>query len=213
MRMIESAGIRGVVFDLDGTLYVNESFVAEIQNAAVGYIAILKGIEISEAAQLMASTRQQLCKKLGTDQTLSAVCTELGGTVQQLHRHFQETLQPEAFLARDDRVVDLLQRLSQRYSLFIYTNNNRLLTERIVSLLGFDEMFSRIFTIDDSWQGKPDQQMLVRLLDQIALKPGEVLFVGDRYDVDLQLPEQLGCPVQLSQSVEQLLSLKKLLLQ
>ena len=42
IAMIESARIRGIVFDLDGTLYVNEPFVAEIQNAAVGYIAILK---------------------------------------------------------------------------------------------------------------------------------------------------------------------------
>jgi len=41
--------------------------------------------------------------------------------------------------------------------------------------------------------------------------PAEALFVGDRYDVDLRLPEQRGCPVYLSRSVEQLLRLEELL--
>jgi putative hydrolase of the HAD superfamily len=211
--MIDPARIRGIVFDLDGTLYVNEPFAASIQEAAVAYIGALKGIDTSEAAQLAASTRQQLCKKRGADQTLSAVCTELGGTIEQLHLHFQKTLQPEAFLVRDERVIALLQKLAQRYSLYIYTNNNRLLTTRIIRQLGLDRMFSRLFTIDDSWRGKPDQQMLAGLLNQIALKPCEALFVGDRYDVDLRLPERFGCPVQLSQSIEQLLSLEQTLLQ
>jgi putative hydrolase of the HAD superfamily len=209
--MIDPAQIQGIVFDLDGTLYVNEPFAATIQSTACASIADLKRIDTSDAAQLMASTRQQLCRERGVDQTLSAVYIELGGTIEQLYRHFQEKLRPEAFLQRDDRVIALLQKLSQQYSLYIYTNNNRPLTQRIINHLGLDGLFKRLFTIDDSWQAKPDQQMLVRVLNQIALEPGQVLFVGDRFDVDLRLPEQYGCPVQLCQSVEQLLELESLL--
>jgi len=50
-----------------------------------------------------------------------------------------------------------------------------------------------------------------RILEKIGLSPSEALFVGDRYDVDLRVPEQLGCPVYLSQNLEQLLRLDELL--
>ena len=38
---------------------------------------------------------------------------------------------PETYLARDERVIALLARLSQRFTLFLYTNNNRALAARI----------------------------------------------------------------------------------
>ncbi|HIJ94451.1 MAG TPA: HAD family hydrolase [Desulfuromonadales bacterium] len=210
--MIAPAPLQGIVFDLDGTLYSNEPFSASLQAAAVDYIAALKGIGTSEAAQLMAATRQRLYLEQKREQPLSVVCTELDGTIELLHRHFQETLQPEAFLQRDDRVITLLQLLAQKYSLYIYTNNNRVLTTRIIRQLGLEALFCRIITIDESWRGKPDLQMLLNFFDQTGLIPGQTLFVGDRYDIDLRLPEQLGCPVLLCQSVEQLLTLEQMLL-
>jgi putative hydrolase of the HAD superfamily len=72
-------------------------------------------------------------------------------------------------------------------------------------------MFRRIYTIDDTWKAKPDEGILERILADAGLRPSEALFVGDRYDVDLRLPEQLGCPVFLSQGIEQLLRLEEIL--
>lgn len=211
MPEFASAEMRGIVFDLDGTLYVCDRFAAEIQTAAATYIAGVNGITQAEAGELMAATRQRLAEETGTVQTISAVCAELGGSVRDLHRHFERTLRPEAYLVRDERVIRLLERLAGQYSLYIYTNNNRVLTTRIIDYLGLDRVLRGIFTIDDSWRGKPDEGMVRRVLDEIGLSPDETLFVGDRYDVDLRVPEQLGCPVYLSQSLEQLLRLEDLL--
>lgn len=211
MPVFKSAEIRGIVFDLDGTLYVCDRFAAEIQNAAVAYFAGLRGIGHAEAKQLMASTRQRLTAESGMVQTISAVCTELGGNVQELHRLFAATLRPEAYLVRDERVIRLLEKLAARCSLFIYTNNNRVLTARILNYLGLDGMMNGIFTIDDTWRGKPNEEVVEKVLEKIGLAPREVLFVGDRYDVDLRVPDQLGCPVYLSRTVEQLLRLEELL--
>jgi putative hydrolase of the HAD superfamily len=160
----------------------------------------------------MAATRQRLSKESGMVHTLSAICNELGGSVQELHRFFEATLRPEAYLVRDERVIRLLESLSERFSLYIYTNNNRILTARIMNYLGLEGVMHGIFTIDDSWRGKPDEEMVSRVLGQIGLLPHETLFVGDRFDVDLRVPEQLGCPVYLSQTLEQLLRLEELLL-
>lgn len=203
--------IRGIVFDLDGTLYVCEPFADTIQDAAVSYISELLGIRQAQACQLMADTRARLSKESGTVQTLSAVCSELGGSIKDLHRHFELTLQPEAYLVRDERVIGLLKRLSERFSLHIYTNNNRPMATRIINQLGINGLFHKIFTIDDAWRAKPDEQALAGILAEAGLNPAETLFVGDRYDVDLRVPEQYGCPVYLSRSVEQLLRLEELL--
>ena len=211
MSELAVADIRGIVFDLDGTLYVCDRFATEIQSAAAAYIAGLKGISLEEAGFVMTATRQKLVDESGTVQTLSAVCNNLGGNVQELHRFFENTLRPEAYLVRDERVIRLLEQLAEKYSLCVYTNNNRVLTARIMDYLGLSGLVRGVFTIDDTWRGKPDEEMVKRVLKEISLSPNEALFVGDRYDVDLRVPEQLGCPVYLSQSLEQLLRLKELL--
>ena len=60
MPGLAHSAIRGIVFDLDGTLYVSEPFAATIQEAAVGYIAALKGISGDEARSLMVAARSRL---------------------------------------------------------------------------------------------------------------------------------------------------------
>jgi putative hydrolase of the HAD superfamily len=211
MPGIAHSSIHGIVFDLDGTLYVSEPFAATIQEAAVGYIAPLKGISGDEARLLMMAARTRLSEAHGITPTLSAVCVELGGSIRDLHAVFEAQLRPESYLVRDERVIALLERLSQRFELCVYTNNNRALTTRIIAYLGLDGFFRHIFAIDDRWLAKPDEEMLEQVLDRLGLAPAESLFVGDRYNVDLRLPEQRGCPVYLSQSIEQLLRLEELL--
>ncbi len=211
MTPLESANIRGIVFDLDGTLYVNRAFADTIQDAAVTYVADLLGIKQAQACQLMTDTRSRLSEQSGVLQTLSAVCCELGGNIVDLHRCFVENLQPEGYLQRDERIIGLVKRLSQHFSLHIYTNNNRALATRIINRLGLEGLFQNIFAIDDAWRAKPDEQTLTDILAKTGLAPAEALFVGDRYDVDLRLPEQYGCPVYLSQTAEQLLRLEDLL--
>lgn len=206
-----SGRIRGIVFDLDGTLYVSPLFSAEIQNAAARYIAGLIGGAPDAAHRLMAATRSAMVEDTGCIPTLSAVCTKLGGTVNDLHAYFAAHLRPEEYLVRDERVIALLDKLSGSVPLYLYTNNNRILTARIIARLGLEGRFRQIHTIDDTWRGKPDETMLTLVLEKAGLKPSQALFVGDRYDVDLRLPEQRGCPVYLSQSIEQLLRLEDIL--
>jgi HAD superfamily hydrolase (TIGR01549 family) len=206
-----TGSISCVVFDLDGTLYVCDAFADTIQDAAVAYMAGLLGIRQSQACQLMTDTRSRLSEETGTLPTLSAVCGELGGNIRDLHGFFEKNLQPEAYLSRDERITGLLQRLAGRFPLHIYTNNNRPLTNRIINHLGLNGTFRNIFTIDDNWRAKPDEEMLANILAQIGATATEALFVGDRYDVDLRVPELRGCPVYLTRTVEQLLRLETLL--
>lgn len=211
MQLPVTSDIRAIVFDLDGTLYVCDEFAATIQEEAAGYIAELLGVGTAEARQLISATRRRMAEESGAVQTLSAACRALGGTTPALHDYFLAHLQPEAYLQCDERVVALIDRLRKRFSLYIYTNNNRPLAERIIGLLGLEGRFNEVFSIDGSWRAKPDEIRLDQILTATGLPPAQVLFVGDRYDVDLRLPEQRGCPIYLSQNVDQLLRLEEVL--
>ena len=83
--------------------------------------------------------------------------------------------------------------------------------EKILKQLQLADSFQRIITINDTWRPKPDRSVLDQVLAELGLSPETVLFVGDRYDIDLRLPEQQGCPVLLTKTIDELMQLETLL--
>lgn len=203
--------MKALVFDLDGTLYVNNDLGMKISSVACRYLADMKGVTHDEADALIRQTKENLSRSSGFDSTLSHAIMALGGDLRALHNRFAEEIRPQSFLSRDRRVVDLLQTLSENFELYLYTNNNRRLSTAIMDLIGVSGLFRRVFTIEDFWRPKPDRDSLETILNVIDRKPGECLFIGDRYDIDLRLPATMGCAVFLVNSVVELLSLAKLL--
>ena len=203
--------LKALLFDLDGTLYLSTALGREIRRSACRYIADLKGIGAAEADLLLNDTKKRLTAVSGIDTPLSLACIELGGDLRELHRRFAEEINPGPFLARDERVVELLKILGSKFGLYLYTNNNRILSASIMRHIGVAGLFSEVFTIEDSWRPKPNREALAEILLRIGRKPEECLFVGDRYDVDLRLPAEMGCAVFLVSNIEELLSLCKLM--
>jgi len=199
--------LRALVFDLDGTLYQDERLGEEVHQCACRYVASLQGISALEAEGLLRKARSCSCEGEGT---LSLGVVSLGGNLQELHRRFNLEVHPEGVLHPDPRVLELLAKLAGRFELHIYTNNNRALSARIMTELGVAECFRKVFTIEDSWHPKPYRSTLLGILDAIGREPSETLFVGDRYQVDLQLPASLGCAVFEVKSIEELLTLGEL---
>lgn len=201
--------ITSILFDLDGTLYINSELGEEIQQVAAGALARQLAITPAEADARLTTAKQELSTRTGCEATLSAAWELLGGDIKVLHRSLAEQVNPEKYLLRDDRVVELLGRLAAEYGLYLYTNNNRSLTDRIIRALGIEEFFAEIFTVEDFWRAKPDRLALAKVYAAIGAEPVECLFVGDRYDIDLRLPAEHGSKVFLTTSLEQLLSLQE----
>ncbi len=201
------ADVKALILDLDGTLYVSSDLGRAINDSACAYLAELKGVEVAAAERLIRETKKRLSAASGVDTTLSRACMELGVDIRELHRRFAAEIDPFRYLRVDGRVVELLKMLGERYALYIYTNNNLSLSERVMTAIGVAGLFRRVFTIEDSWRPKPDRQTLEDILAAIGARPDECLFVGDRYDVDLRLPASLGSAVFLATTPEELLNL------
>lgn len=209
--MTRGLAIKAIVFDLDGTLYVSEPFEQVIWGSASRYAGQLLGVATTEGGHRLADLRQRLSDQRGTQQTMAVAIEAMGGTVQELHRRFAQELDPQPYLKADPRVVSLLAGLRQCYTCWLLTNNNRTLTDKILAALGLENAFERVITINDTWRPKPDESVLDELLADLGHGPQQVLFVGDRYDIDLRLPAQRGCPVLLTRTVDELMALSALL--
>lgn len=203
--------LKAIVFDLDGTLYVSERFDQVVWESAARYAGELLGQAPSAGGQELNAVRQRLTEERGTLQTMAVAIEAMGGTVPELHRRFAEELEPQPFIEPDPRVLPLIEALGQRYTSWLLTNNNRTLTDKILTTLGLEAAFARVITINDTWRPKPDETVLDDLLEALGCQPAEVLFVGDRYDIDLRLPAQRGCPVLLTTTVDDLMALAALL--
>jgi putative hydrolase of the HAD superfamily len=203
--------ITTLIFDLDGTLYTSRELAEEIHRAAVDSLASQLGLQPDDAARLLLEAKRSITLASGWEATLSSACLELGADLRTLHRHLADNVAPEPFLQRDERVVAMLKRLGTNYRLYLYTNNNRQLALRIMTAIGIEDCFRKVFSIEDLWISKPDKKAIEAILADIGATAAESLFIGDRYDVDLRLPAKLGGQTYLCNSVEELLEMERIL--
>jgi len=203
-------GITTIIFDLDGTLYSSKPLADEIHRVAVNGLSRQLGMSEAEMEIKLAAAKSALAGSNSGEVTLSAACKELGGDIRLLHDYLAEQVIPEPFLSANSRVIEMLRRLKADYALYIYTNNNRRLADRIMQAIGIKGFFTGVFSVEDFWRSKPDRLALTKLFATIGAEPVECLFVGDRFDVDLRLPEEHGSRVLLTKTTEELLLLEEL---
>lgn len=203
--------IKAIVFDMDGTLYVSETFEHLVWESVSRYAGQLLGIPANAGGAQLRETRDRLSLERGSVQTLAVAIEVLGGTVPEMHRRFAEELEPQQYIQPDPRVKPLINQLGERYTSWLLTNNNQTLTDKILACLDLEQSFHKVITINDTWRPKPDQTVLDQVLKELDLPSEAVLFVGDRYDIDLHLPKQRGCPVLLTKTIDELMQLETLL--
>lgn len=203
--------VRSIVFDLDGTLYKNSELADAIVATADELVAHSRGLGLKEARKLIHTARKRLSETYDDEPTLTRTCMELGIEARQLHEAFQQQVRPERYLVYDPVLQALLDSLRGHCNLYIYTNNNLPLTNKILALLGVEELFDRLYTIEFTWLPKPDRETLFRIVEDIGGPPESFLFVGDRPGVDLREPERLGASVLQVDETADLLQIHKLL--
>lgn len=203
--------VRSLVFDLDGTLYNSQGMERGISRAAQVAVAEARGVSESAAEQMLRTARRALAETLDEDPTLTRTCVELGVDIRYLHRAFQQELKPEKFLSNDPVLFALLDSLRDHGALYIYTNNNLPMTQKILALLGVEELFERLYTIELCWTPKPDLAAFTRVVEDIGGPPESFLFIGDRPRIDLRLPREHGMATLLIHDTSELLQVHKML--
>ncbi|ULQ60693.1 HAD family hydrolase [Brucepastera parasyntrophica] len=200
-----------IIFDIDSTLYTNEAYAREQTGIQIRRFADIKGISYSEAEKMIAAFRENFRKEHGTSLSLGNTLTHFGIPIEESIRWRNELLEPAEFLAPDVCLRETLSELSAKYTLGAVTNNPLVPAKKTLAALGVADLFPVIIALDTTGYSKPHPEPLRRAAKAAGVPLSKCLSVGDRFDIDIALPLELGMGGILVSGVEDVYKLPDML--
>ncbi|MBD5434949.1 MAG: HAD family hydrolase [Treponema sp.] len=194
MKIIKiSQNLKTIIFDIDSTLYTNEEYAFEQVDCQVRRFASERGISDDEARKLVADFREKFARENGGKKiSLSNTLLSFGVSIQKSIEWRRELLEPKNFLTRDERLQKTLSALSKKFNLICVTNNPVTPAKKTLVVLGVENLISDIIGLDTCNVSKPAHEPFLLAAEKCKSHAQECLSVGDRYDLDIVVPLELG---------------------
>jgi len=197
-----------VLFDMDSTLYTHPVYAQSQLDLPIERLAQLRGLTFSEMNEAVNRFRKDWANEHdGQGISLGTVLLNFGIGIDETVRWREELYQPEQYLAKDSRLRSALEQLAARYVLAVVTNNPVSVAVRTLAVLGVEDLFSVIVGLDTCGVSKPHREPLMRAAALCGAVPENCVSVGDRYDIDIALPLELGMGGILVDGVEDVYTL------
>lgn len=204
--------LRTIIFDIDSTLYTNDEYAFEQVDCQVRRFASERGISDEAARKLVADFREKFAREnCGKKISLSNTLLSFGVPIQKSVEWRRELLEPKNFLTRDERLQKTLSTLSKKFNLICVTNNPVVPAEKTLVALGVENLISEIIGLDTCNVSKPAREPFLLAAEKCASEVRECLSVGDRYDLDIAVPLELGMGGVLVEGVEDIYTLPDIL--
>lgn len=202
--------LTSIIFDIDSTLYTNPSYAFEQVDCQVREFASLRKISCDEARKMVADYRKEYAakndgKKISLGNTLLA----FGIPIEQSVEWRKKLLEPSQFLKKDEKLFQELALLFEKFKLICVTNNPVLPARKTLEALGVSEFFPEIVGLDTCFKSKPALEPFEKACEILCAKSENCLAVGDRYDMDIALPLQMGMGGILVNGVEDVYQISK----
>ena len=198
--------LRAFIFDIDSTLYTNASYAFEQVDCQVRQFAKERNITADEARRMVADYRKSFAAEHnGSKVSLGNTLLAFGVPISQSVEWRRSLLEPADFLSHDEKLIETLALLKSKYKLICITNNPVLPARKTLEAIGISEFFPEIVGLDTCLKSKPAiepfRTAVERLGDGICAE--NCLAVGDRYDMDIALPLEMGMGGILVSGVEE----------
>ena len=206
------SGIQGAILDIDNTLYRDAPYVQAQTDLLVERLAREWGRSWLATASRVEEYRERYAGVHGGARpSLGNTFAALGIEIRTSVAWREELLEPEAHLCRDERLLLALRALGERVVLCAVTNNPTSIGRRTLSALGVAEMFAEVIGLDATYTSKPHPAPFELALERLRLPAGRVVAVGDRYEIDIEVPLVLGMSGVLVESMDDVYALPDLL--
>lgn len=200
-----------LLFDMDCTLYTHDEYAKTQIDLPVKRLAEKKGktfeqmnVEVSQYRKNWAQAHS------GQSISLSNTLLAFGVSMEENILWRDELFRPEDYLAPDAQLRCVLQVLASRFSLAVVTNNTVSVTVRTLSVLGIDDILQKIVGLDTVKVSKPDKVHFLKAAELCGTSIEQCISIGDRYDIDIALPLEMGMGGILVDSVEDVYKLPDL---
>ncbi|MDR0313471.1 MAG: HAD family hydrolase [Treponema sp.] len=218
--------ITALIFDMDLTLYSHAEY-GQIQiDNLIAIAAEKRGLSLAETnREIEAARLSWAASHNGNRPSLSNIILSWGFTMEENVSWRERAYEPEKFLKRDEKLKACLLALS--YSLGIVTNNPLSIAKRTLACLGIEDCFDALACLDTLMIAKPHRlpfEKVVELLNNCSLNdssmnaspeiqhtPESCVSIGDRYEIDLELPLEMGMGAILVDGVEDVYTLPEVL--
>ena len=185
--------IKTIIFDIDSTLYTNETYVSHQSEVQLRRFAKVRGISEREALTIFDDYRSEWSKTHGGQKiSESNTFAALGIPIETCVAWRNELIEPADFLSRDERLLEALQTLKRSYALVCVTNNPVSVGRKTLCALGVEDCIASVIGLDTFGKSKPAREPFEKAAEETGAEIAECLSVGDRYDIDIVLPLAMG---------------------
>ena len=180
------AGILGLAFDIDKTLYDNDAYAEHQIDVLVERLARERSESVAETRSAVDAWRRAYADAHdGARQSLGNTFAGLGVPIETSIAWREELIHPEEFLTPDERLAAAMHTLQRRYRLVAVTNNPTGVGRATLETLGVRSYFPRIVGLDSTLRSKPDPAPFIRAAEVLGIELHAIVSVGDRYDIDI----------------------------
>ena len=202
--------LRAFIFDIDSTLYTNQAYAFEQVDCQVRQFAKESGITADQARKMVADYRKKFATEHnGSKVSLGNTLLAFGVPIEQSVEWRRELLEPADFLDRDEKLIETLHELSSKYQLICVTNNPVLPARKTLDAIGVSDFFPQIVGLDTCFKSKPALEPFQTAVNILGVQATECLAIGDRYDMDIALPLEMGMGGILVSGVEEVYQIPK----
>ena len=204
--------LRAFIFDIDSTLYTNQAYAFEQVDCQVRQFAKERGITADEARRMVADYRKKFAAEHeGSKVSLGNTLLAFGVPIAQSVEWRRQLLEPADFLGRDEKLIETLKILQSKYQLICVTNNPVLPARKTLDAIGVSDFFPEIVGLDTCFKSKPALEPFETAVQRLGndIKAQNCLAVGDRYDMDIKLPLEMGMGGILVSGVEEVYQIPK----
>jgi HAD superfamily hydrolase (TIGR01549 family) len=179
--------IRHIWFDVGGTLYEETSTFDAVHDALrYSTYADIVGEHDAERAK---GSYGELYAQYGSN---SAVFSSLGKPSDFWQNTF-DSMNLADILTPNPTVSKTLEQLSNIMPVSLFTNFKPAKIENVLQLVGVrSDIFTNVISGDDVKKRKPDSEGFEKMVEVSGIPPNQLLYVGDRVDVDIKPAKAVG---------------------
>ncbi|GHU64542.1 haloacid dehalogenase [Spirochaetia bacterium] len=200
--------IEALVFDMDLTLYTNPLYGKVQIDKLIAVFAEQQHKTFDKMNKEIETARNSwAASHKGKKPSLSAIFLSCGVTMEENVRWREESYEPEKFLSPDKKLRETLKALSSFFKLGVVTNNPVSIAKRTLGALGVEDCFTALVGLDTCMTPKPHKLPFTRIAELLNTDPKNCISIGDRYDIDIELPLEMGMGGILVDGVEDVYTL------
>lgn len=203
---------KAFIFDIDSTLYTNQAYAFEQIDCQLREYAAELGVETDVIRKKVSDYRKKFASEHnGSKVSLGNTLLAFGIPIEKSIEWRNKLMRPQDFLKKDTKLIEELKILSQKCKLICVTNNPVRPARKTLETIGISEFFPEIIGLDTCKKSKPAYEPFNKALEILGVPAKNCIAVGDRYEMDIAIPLELGMGGILVTGVEEVYKMHELI--